>query len=96
MIDWATALAVINVLLALGIVVMNARLCWRQQCCARPIRMFLIATGIYWALLYSFVVWASPSDYDPVAFGRIFVRPAFTWTLGLMLASAIYRWRSRD
>lgn len=53
------------------------------------------AIGLYWCWLYIFVLSVNPSDYDPVQFGRVFIRPAFLLTGGIMLMSAIIGARRR-
>lgn len=93
MLDWAKILAFFNVAFALGIVIINIRLV-RGGIYDRIFRLFIIGLGLYWAGIYVYVIIAEPGAIEPVRFGQMFIRPAFTATLGVMLASGIYRWRN--
>lgn len=92
---FAELLAWANVILALGIGIVQ----WR---CAQKVRghgywwlkIGSSIIGFYWFGLYLFVAFANPDDFNNVIFSQTFVRPAFTLTLGLMLAGAIYKMRS--
>lgn len=60
------------------------------------IKLAYAIIGLYWGCLYIYVVIVNVlgiAIIDPITFGRIFVRPAFTVTLGVMLAGAIIRHR---
>ena len=92
--DWGKILAATNALLALGIFVINIKL-FRAMRIARVLRVMLMGIGVYWAGLYVFVVVSEPGVIDPVWFGLVFVRPAFTVTLATILACGVYRWRSK-
>jgi len=55
------------------------------------IKLVQVIIGFYWAGVYVFVLLTDPGYIDPVLFGQIFVRPAFTFSLGAMVAIAIWR-----
>ena len=92
-----TALAFVNAALALLMAVFALRYIRQSNAHARWLKFFFAMVGFYWCALYIFVALTEPGQFmDSVLFGQVFVRPAFTWTLGLMAAGAMYRWRSRD
>ena len=66
----------------------NVGACW--------IKVMTVIVGLYWGVLYTWVAIIPPGIVDPVMFGQVFVRPAFTVTLAVMAGGAIYRWRSYD
>lgn len=90
---WAEVLAVVNAVLAGVIVFCNGRLLGRSNG-HRWLRWMNILIGLYWAGIYVFVAVADSSQYNPVFFGRVFIRPAFTITLAVMAASSLFRMRS--
>lgn len=59
----------------------------------RWIKLLQAIMGLYWCCVYVYVLFSSHVVYDPVLFGQIFIRPAFTLTLGIMAAGAIARWK---
>lgn len=91
--DWATNLAMVNAVLALLIVIFQFKLV-RKMKTARWIRYMLILVGVYWFGLYAFVAIVPEGFIEPVMFGQVFVRPAFTVTLAIMTASGLYRLKS--
>ena len=95
MLDWQRVLATINVFLAVGIVVVTVRN-YKASRMPKALRVLYIVIGAYWALLYVYVALPGIDIFDPVTFGQIFVRPAFTVTLAAMLASGLSYWRSRE
>lgn len=61
------------------------------------VKLGLGLIGVYWAVLYVFVILQTLGiiqQADPVWFGRIFVRPALTITLGLIAAGGLMRWKN--
>lgn len=95
MADWAQVLAVVNVILALALVVFEICL-YRRFHTARFVRVLLVIVGAYWMAVYIFVVFTEPNEFiGAVEFGQIFVRPAFTFTLAVMVATALYRLKSK-
>lgn len=94
-VGWGDWLAVSNALLGIFLVAVNVVL-FRKMRIARPLRVMLILIGMYWAGIYTFVYLVKPGYIEPVYFGQVFVRPAFTVTLAIMLACGIYRWLSYD
>ena len=90
-------LAWINAVLALLLAIFALRYIRQANARARWLKLFYALLGFYWCGLYIFVALTEPDQFmDSVLFGQVFVRPAFTWTLGLMAAGAMYRWRSLD
>lgn len=63
------------------------------------IKLLLGCMGVYWSAIYAVVILAGlgliPS-IDPVYFGRIFIRPAITLSLGLCAAGSFARWKVRS
>jgi hypothetical protein len=93
----ATILAWVNAALGFLLVVFAMRYIRRSTGVACWMKMFTVLIGLYWCALYVFVALTPPGLLmDSVAFGQIFVRPAFTVTLAVMAGGAIYRWRSYD
>lgn len=92
----AGALAWINVVLGLILAVFTMRYLCKSTPVARWVKTLYALIGIYWAGLYFYVAINVPGVVDPVWFGQVFVRPAFTFTLAAMAVGAIYRWRSYD
>lgn len=92
----ASALAWVNAVLALLLVVFAARYVRQPNATARWIKFVYAMVGIYWFGLYTWVALVPVGIVDPVWFGQVFVRPAFTVTLAVMAGGAIYRWRSYD
>ncbi len=91
----AELLSGINVLLALALAYYNLRQVRRQSGFLRVFSMLSVVIGLYWAGLYSFVILTQAGSYDAVFFGRVFVRPAFTFTLAMMASVAVFRSRTR-
>lgn len=96
MVEWlAKGLSLANVIFALLLALYCFRQVKRQSGFMRVLMLFFSLAGLYWAGLYVFVFITPVGIYDPVWFGQIFVRPAFTFTLALMASMAAYRWRGR-
>ena len=93
--DWGEVLALANIILGAGIAALNIMLLKKSRK-VFILRVAIAAAGIYWSLLYVIVYLFEPNHVDPVMFGEVFVRPAFTFTLALWLACALYRWFSND
>lgn len=91
----ADLLSVANIILFAGVAVVSIHdfykcnklegygWCW--------IKIAQAVIGLYFSVLYVWVLFADPNSYNPVNFGRIFVRPAQTVLAGLILASTIIR-----
>ncbi len=90
---WAELLSIANACFSLIL----ALLCFKQvPRWSGYTRLMLIVCGLiglYWFVLYVFVVFTPSGSYNPVTFGQVFVRPAFTFTLAIMASVALYRWR---
>lgn len=95
MIEWAAnALSFSNIVFA-GLL---AILCFvqakrHQRGFMRVLMILFGLIGMYWSVLYVWILLAPIGIVDPVWFGQVFVRPAFTFTLALMASMAMYRWR---
>jgi hypothetical protein len=86
------------VLLAVIVASYQVRMVWSCRRNRPPWCWLRVATALismYWAGLYLFVLLEQPGHYDSVWFGQVFVRPAFTLTLGVMAAQAITRGQRR-
>lgn len=92
--DWATILAMINVLIFGSIFAVQVVL-FRRMKIARLLRVLIMVISIYWAALYAFVAIVPEGYIDPFLFGQVFVRPAFTFTGAVILACALYRLKSK-
>jgi len=89
------ALSWMNAILAASIVWLGvARI---QKYGGSKFTWMTIVLGTYWCILYLYIALAGMtvvSTFDPILFGRIFVRPAFTLTLTVMALSSL-RHRNR-
>ena len=85
-----------NVLLALTLAYYNLRQVRRQSGFLRVFSLLSVLIGLYWAGIYIFVILTQAGSYDAVFFGRVFVRPAFTFTLAMMASVAFFRSRTRS
>ncbi len=93
----ASILAWINMALGVALAFFSLRYLHNSsRHIARWVKILYAAIGIYWGSLYLFVAINPPGVIDPVWFGQVWVRPAFTITIAVMTAGAIYRWRSHD
>lgn len=96
MVEWlARSLSLANVIFALLLGIYCIKQANRLRGFMKVLMLLFAATGLYWFGLYVFVFLTPVGIVDPVWFGQIFVRPAFTFTLGLMASMAVYRWRGR-
>lgn len=94
----ADVMSATNVGLGLLLTWLSVRLLVRSQRQHQPGRWLFvlwIMTGLYWAGLYVWVLFARPGAYDPVWFGEIFVLPALTWTLAVFIAGVILKVRAK-
>ncbi len=90
-------LAIINAALAGMLMVFSLRyIRLKGATAARWIKILQALIGAYWCGLYVWVAIVPVGIVDPVWFGQVWVRPAFTVTLAVMAGGAIYRWRSHD
>jgi biotin transporter BioY len=89
-------LAAANVLLACITGVFSLRWYLRNSSrrSFRWVKLLFALISFYWCGLYIFVLIAEPGTYNAVWFGQTFVRPAFTFTLGIMASAAVQRYRS--
>ncbi len=85
-----------NVLLALALAYYNLRQVRRQSGFLRIFSLLSVLIGLYWAGIYIFVILTRAGSYDAIFFGRVFVRPAFTFTLAMMASVAVFRSRTRS
>lgn len=96
MVEWlARFLSLANIIFSLLLALYCFRQVRRQPGFMRVLMLFFGLVGLYWGGLYVFVFLTPVGLVDPVWFGQIFVRPAFTFTLALMASMAVYRWRGR-
>lgn len=92
--DWAQIFAIINIILGGLVFILQMRL-FRIYKTSRSIRVLLALIGLYWCGLYIFVALVEPGEIiSAVEFGHVFVRPAFAFTLSVMVAMSIYRLKS--
>lgn len=92
---WAELLSIANVIFSLVLSIFSIRRWLRDRRGFGGTMMLVLGLiGLYWAGLYVFVFLTPVGVYDPVWFGQIFVRPAFTFTLATMSSIAVYRLRS--
>lgn len=92
----STALAWVNAVFGFILTVFAFRYIRCERPAARWLKAIYGILGLYWCLLYTWVAIVPAGIVDPVWFGQVFVRPAFTVTLAVMAGGAIYRWRSYD
>jgi len=83
-----------NVILAGIVAYLNLRMLSTTHYGVHWLRIGFILISFYWIGIYTWVALTIPGSYDPLVFGRIFVRPGLTITLGLLAGSALYRWGS--
>lgn len=90
-----TLLAIVNAGLGFALCALSSIYYKHTEESWKWIKLSYAFIGLYWGCLYSYVIIVNllnlPSD--TVIFGRIFVRPAITVTLGVMLAGAVIRHR---
>lgn len=87
-----TVLALFNAFIGFAIAVMQIR-CFMQL--AQPWRWVKLAyalVGIYWGIIYVYILFAANGPHDE--FGQLYIRPAITLTLAMMMTGAIVRSRS--
>jgi hypothetical protein len=60
----------------------------------RWLRVFYFFVCLYWGGVYLYVLFFESSQDISTSFGQVFIRPALTFTLALMLAGSLYRYRS--
>lgn len=93
---WSELLSISNIIF--GLIIAYASIRRRRHFCGfmRAGVTLLSIAGLYWTILYVFVLFTPGGAVDPVWFGRIFVRPAFTFTLWVVAGLAMYRYRTKD
>lgn len=90
---WSEMLSMVNIVS--GLIIFSSAMMrskWYKGTFRLLLRMMAIV-GLYWACLYTFVLFTSGGSYDAVQFGRVFVRPMFTITLSAMASLGLYRLR---
>jgi hypothetical protein len=92
----ADLLAALNAVLGLLLAVFALRYARHSAAAAVWIKYLTAVVGLYWGGLYIWVLFTPVGLVDPVWFGQVFVRPAFTFTMAVMAAGSVYRWRSHD
>ena len=94
---WAEALSFANVVFFGFLAYYSFRLAKSETGYPRFLRMAMGTIGSYWAILYVYVFFAPSSNpiIDPVLFGQVFVRAAFTLTGAIMASLAIYKCRTK-
>lgn len=92
----AEVLAWVNAVLGLLLAIFAIRYIRNKSAVARWLKALYGLIGIYWCALYTWVAIVPAGIVDPIWFGQVMVRPAFTVTLAVMAGGAIYRWRSND
>lgn len=92
----AELLSAVNIVLALLLTGYNVRQVRRNSGFLRIFSIASVAIGLYWAGIYTFVILTQAGSYDAVFFGRVFIRPAFTFTLAMMASVALFRSRTRS
>ncbi|MFM8320769.1 MAG: hypothetical protein ACKOC5_07615 [Chloroflexota bacterium] len=85
----AEILAAANVLLsgALAALSLMGWLRWRAVAPWAWIKLAYALIGLYWCIVYSFLLLHPEST--ATTFGQTHIRPGYTFTLGVILASAI-------
>lgn len=98
MITWlADLLSGVNIILALIVVFFQIRFTRKNRGVAwNWLKLLYAIVGTYWAGIYIWVLFAAPGNYDSQWFGQVFIRPAFTFTLSVMVASAIQREKQHE
>lgn len=91
---WAEVFSVANVAFAALAAWFSFNRARRVSGWFRVLLTLLGLVGVYWAVLYVWVFFTPAGAYDGVSFGRVLVRPAFTFTLALMASLSVFR-RSR-
>lgn len=90
---WADLLSAVNIFFAGLLAIYSFRRARRETDFARWMMVLLGLIGAYWCGLYLMIFIMPSGTFDPVWFGRIAVRPAFTFTLAVMASMAFYRWK---
>lgn len=90
---WADVLSLANIFFAGLLAICSFRRARREHGFPRWIMLILTVIGAYWWGLYVLIFFAQPETFDPVWFGRVLVRPCFTFTLAVMASMAFYRWK---
>lgn len=91
----AELLSATNIVLALLLAGYNVRQVRRSSGFLRVFSIISVIVGLYWAGIYIFVILTPAGSFDGNFFGRVFVRPAFTFTLAMMASVALFRNRTR-
>lgn len=92
---FAELLSAVNVIFALLLAGYNVRQVRVNRGFLRIFSIISVVIGLYWAGLYTFVILTPAGAFDSATFGRVFVRPAFAFTLAMMASVALFRNRTR-
>lgn len=84
--------AAVNIVMA-GLVLYSSILVYRCGMLPRWLMVAFWAFCLGWIILYTIVILNNPLHIDSTTFGRIFIRPLITLTLGTIAATFIYRAR---
>lgn len=90
---WADVLSLANIFFSGLLMIYSFLRARRETSFMRWIMLALAVIGAYWGGLYVLIFFTQPGTFDPVWFGRILVRPMFTFTLAVMASTAFYRWK---
>src|SRR5512139_1691057 len=92
---WAEILSWVNTGLALFVAILQFITAYKlRKHSYLWLKIAFGVLGLYWFCVYLFVSITEPGIFDPILFGQVFVRPAFTLTLFLMASGALQRFRS--
>lgn len=85
-------LSAANVVLALSLAVLSWRL-FRQRKGQRWNWLLIgfVLISLYWSAVYGYVFFTDPGHYNATRIGVLYIRPAITATMGLMVAEALLR-----
>ena len=90
----ADILSGLNILFGLGVFAVGVYDAYHAPRHLRWLKVMQSVVGLYWGLLYVAILFGLADRVDPVFFGRVFGRPAFTVTLGMTFAAVLFRARS--
>lgn len=91
---WADLLSIANILFFGLIAIYSLLQSLHETGFMRLMMAILGLVGAYWAALYLLILVMPQGTFDPIWFGRIAVRPAFTFTGAAMACMALWRWRA--
>ncbi len=92
----ANILSLLNIIFAFGVFAIGLIDARHAPPNVRWLKIMQAAIGLYWAALYICILGGWAAGFDNVQFGRLFVRPAFTLTLGLTFSAVLFRARRNN